>query len=128
MNLLLDTHIFLWAALRPAELSKPIREALENPVNELYLSVASVWEMQIKAQIGKLELPLPTKEFVIIQRGYNNILSLPVLEKHIWALDGLPLHHKDPFDRLLMAQALTEQYTLITTDPAFSHYELPLFK
>jgi PIN domain nuclease of toxin-antitoxin system len=79
--------------------------------------------MQVKAQIGKLQLPLPVKAFVTIQRGLNNILALPILEHHIWALDTLPLHHKDPFDRLLMAQAIAEQYQLVTLDQAFSQYD-----
>jgi PIN domain nuclease of toxin-antitoxin system len=126
MNLLLDTHIFLWAAMQPAKLSDPIRQALEDPANALFLSAASVWEMQIKAQIGKLQLSLPVEEFVPIQRGFNNILSLPIFERHIWALDSLPLHHKDPFDRLLMAQAVTEEYQLVTVDPIFARYEAPL--
>lgn len=126
MNLLLDTHIFLWSAIQPAKLSDSIRQALQDPANLLFLSAASVWEMQIKAQIGKLQLSLPVEEFVPIQRGFNNIMALPIFERHIWALETLPLHHKDPFDRLLMAQAVTEQYQLVTADPIFARYEVPL--
>lgn len=126
MNLLLDTHIFLWSAIQPTKLSDSIRQVLEDPANLLFLSAASVWEMQIKTQIGKLQLSLPVEEFVPIQRGFNNILALPIFERHIWALETLPLHHKDPFDRLLMAQAVTEQYQLVTADPIFARYEVPL--
>lgn len=127
MKLLLDTHIFLWAAEQPKKLSPKVLDAVKNPENTLFLSVVSVWEIQIKTQIGKLTLPLPANEFVSVQRALNQIYSLPVLEPHIWLLDTLPMHHKDPFDRLLIAQALAEKYQIVTTDQIFDQYPVECF-
>lgn len=126
MNLLLDTHIFLWSTAQPDRLTATVREALQNPENELFLSVASVWEMQIKIQTGKLNLPLPIETFVSVQRSLNQIRSLPIVEHHIWLLGTLPMHHKDPFDRLLIAQAIAEQWRLVTVDPVFKQYPVQL--
>lgn len=126
MNLLLDTQIFLWMTLQQSRLSDFISRALQDPDNALYLSVVSMWEMQLKNQIGKLHLPRPVREFVTSERAVNDLRSLPVLEPHIWALNQIPLHHRDPFDRLLIAQAITEQYTLISVDPFFARYPVSL--
>ena len=128
MNLLLDTHIFIWAYSAPHKLTPTVLNALNDPANTLHLSVVSMWEMQIKAQIGKLHLPLPVKEFVTVQRNLNNIRSWPVLERHIWALDSLPMHHKDPFDRLLIAQAITENWWLVTADAIFAKYPVQILR
>ena len=122
MNLLLDTHIFIWAYQTPHKLTPTVLNALNNPANTLILSVVSVWEMQIKAQIGKLHLPLPVEQFVTLQRNLNNIRSLPVFERHVWTLSTLPMHHKDPFDRLLIAQAISENWWLVTADSVFAKY------
>ncbi|MDQ4078482.1 MAG: type II toxin-antitoxin system VapC family toxin [Chloroflexota bacterium] len=122
MKLLLDTHIFIWAFAEPHKLSADVRDVVENPTNNLILSVVSVWEMQIKVQLGKLNLPVPVREFVEVQRHLNHIESLPVLEPHIWTLGTLPMHHRDPFDRLLIAQAMTEQCKLVSADPIFALY------
>ncbi len=127
MNLLLDTHIFLWISEHPHKLPPNVRDALQNPKNTLILSVASVWEMQIKIHIGKLNLPLPIKEFVTIQQSLNQIQSLPVLKHHIWALGALPMRHKDPFDRLLIAQAIAENCQIVTVDSVFAQYPVQLF-
>lgn len=126
MNLLLDTHIFLWSAGQPERLTAPVRDALQNPKNELFLSVASVWEIQIKIQIRKLSLPVPIETFVSVQRSVNQIRSLPIVESHIWMLGTLPLHHKDPFDRLLIVQAMAENWQLVTADPVFEQYPVQL--
>jgi PIN domain nuclease of toxin-antitoxin system len=128
MKLLLDTHIFIWQAEQPQKLTPKVQAALKNPNNELILSVVSVWEMQIKAQIGKLHLSLPIQDFVRLQRVLNNIESLPVIEDHIWALRSLPMHHKDPFDRLLIAQAIAEKCQIVTVDSVFTKYSVPLFR
>jgi PIN domain nuclease of toxin-antitoxin system len=122
MNLLLDTQIFIWFALEPHKLTSKIRTALANPSNILFFSIASVWEMQIKASLGKLTLPSPVENFVQSQRKLNSVEPLAVIEPYIWSLAHLPLHHRDPFDRLLIAQAIHEQLTLITVDPYFVHY------
>jgi len=126
MNLLLDIHIFLWAFGQPDKLASHLQDAIRNPDNALILSVVSVWEMQIKAQIGKLSLPMSVREFVAIQRVLNHVQSLPVVERHIWTLDTLPMRHRDPFDRLLIAQALTEQWRIVTVDPIFAQYPAQL--
>lgn len=127
MNLLLDTQIFIWAATESRRLSPGMRQALQNRGNILYISVASLWEMQIKVQIGKLPLPLPAREFVAAHCLTIGVQPLPVIESHIWALDALPLFHRDPFDRLLIAQAITEGYQLVSVDPVFKQYPVQLF-
>jgi PIN domain nuclease of toxin-antitoxin system len=127
MNLLLDTHIFLRWAIAPQKLARPVYTALHDPNNNLVLSVVSLWEMQIKMQIGKLTLPLPAKEVILTQRINNQIKTLPVLEQHVWAIDSLPFYHRDPFDRLLIAQAITEGYQLVSVDPVFRQYPVHLF-
>jgi len=106
MKLLLDTHIFIWWADQPETLSPDALSALEDEANELLLSVASVWEMQIKIQLGKLKLSLPLKDLLKNQQETNDLTVLPVTLTHVLALDALPFHHKDPFDRLLIAQSI----------------------
>jgi len=128
MKLLLDTHVFIWWADDPERLSPAALAALEDEGNELVLSVASVWEMQIKIQLGKLKLSLPLKELVKNQQDTNNLTVSPVALPHILALDALPFHHKDPFDRLLIAQSIDEELTLVTADPQFSAYSIKLLK
>ena len=102
MKLLVDTHIFIWWADQPERLSQAALSALEDEANELLLSVASVWEIQIKIQLGKLKLSLPLKELIKNQQETNNLTVSPVALPHVLALDALPFHHKDPFDRLLI--------------------------
>ena len=126
MNLLLDTHIFIWWAINPRKLSPTTYAALQNQNNILVLSVVSIWEMQIKENTGRLTLPLPVKMFVKTQTIDSNIEILPVLEPHIWALKDLPFIHKDPFDRLLAAQTIVEQYKLVTVDRSLMQYPVPL--
>jgi PIN domain nuclease of toxin-antitoxin system len=116
MRLLLDTHIFIWWADQPEKLSPAALSALEDEANELLLSVASVWEMQIKIQLGKLKLSLPLKDLIKNQQETNDLTVSPVALTHVLALDALPFHHKDPFDRLLIAQSVEEDLTLITAD------------
>lgn len=128
MNLLLDTHIFLWFSGQPQRLSANVRNALQDPTNVLFLSVVSVWELQIKSQIGKLSLPLPIEQFVLVQRTLNQIRSLSIVESHIWMLDSLPVYHRDPFDRLLLAQARAEECQLVTADPILIQYPVQLLQ
>ena len=96
--------------------------ALEDEANELLLSVASVWEMQIKIQLGKLKLSLPLKELVKNQQETNNLTVSPVSLPHVLALDALPFHHKDPFDRMLVAQAIVADMTIVSNDEILSAY------
>lgn len=98
----------------------------QDQENTLILSVASVWEIQIKSQLGKIKLNLPLKELIISQQKINNIVILPIALKHILSLEGLPSHHKDPFDRLLIAQANTESAVLISCDSVFADYPVSL--
>jgi PIN domain nuclease of toxin-antitoxin system len=126
MKLLLDTHIFVWWADVPERLSSTVLAALEHEDNDLFLSVASVWEMQIKTQIGKMKLGASLSELIASQQSINGIQLLAVELPHVLALDTLPLHHKDPFDRLLIAQTIVEGATLVSGDSKFSLYPVTL--
>jgi len=122
MKVLLDTHAFIWWDSAPTKLSPQARAACEDWANVVLLSVASVWEMQIKRQLGKLDLRLPLAEVIASQQQTNEIQVLPVTLGHVLALQDLPTHHKDPFDRLLIAQANVEEAVLVSHDPIFTHY------
>ena len=128
MKLLLDTHIFIWWADQPEKLPPAALSALEDDANELLLSVVSVWEMQIKIQLGKLKLTLPLKELVKKQQETNDLTVSAVALTHVLALDALPFHHKDPFDRLLIAQSIEEGLTIVTADSQFSSYSVKLLQ
>ena len=126
MNLLLDTHTFIWWDSEPAKLSASALSACQDPANTLIVSVVSVWEIQIKSQLGKLKLNLPLPEIIQSQRQTNNVQVLTVELEHVLELQNLPYHHKDPFDRLLIAQANVEGAQLISGDSAFSAYSINL--
>ena len=126
MNLLLDSHIFIWMHNEPNKLSTKAAMEIVVLSNTLFLSIASIWEIQIKTQIGKLQLSIPLAELVKRQRQANMIEILPVSLSHVLALDHLPLHHKDPFDRLLIAQANLEDATLVSQDEILSSYSVQL--
>jgi PIN domain nuclease of toxin-antitoxin system len=128
MKLLLDTHIFIWWADQPEKLSPAALSALEDEANELLLSVASVWEMQIKIQLGKLKLSLPLKELIKNQQETNDLTVSPVTLTNVLALETLPFHHKDPFDRLLIAQSIEEDLTLVSADSQFAAYSAKLLQ
>jgi PIN domain nuclease of toxin-antitoxin system len=122
VKLLLDTHTFIWWDSNPAQLSPGALALCSDPANELVVSVTSLWEIQIKRQLGKLDLRLPLAEIVAHQQKTNGVAILPILQAHVLALDELPLHHRDPFDRLLIAQAKVERAGLVSVDPAFKAY------
>jgi PIN domain nuclease of toxin-antitoxin system len=126
MNLLLDTHVFIWSQTAVAKISAPKIRALRNTQNVLFLSLANVWEIQIKIQIGKFSFPKPLSDIIKEQQAVNDLQILPITAEHIYALDNLPFHHKDPFDRMLIAQATVENYTLVTDDAHFSAYTVNL--
>jgi len=128
MRLLLDTHVFIWWADQQESLSSTALSALKDEANELVLSVASVWEMQIKVQLGKLKLSMPLRELVLSQVETNGLKILPVELEHVLVLDTLPFHHKDPFDRLLIAQSIQEDVTLVSADPEFPAYSVKLLQ
>ena len=127
MKLLLDTHVFIWWDSEPASLSSQALALCQDRANTVLLSVASVWEMQIKLQLGKLKLSLPLAEVIESQERINNIEVLPIILAHVLALQNLPAHHKDPFDRLLIAQANVEGAVLISGDPILARYPVELF-
>ena len=116
MKLLLDTHAFIWWDSDPAKLSPTALALCSDPANLLVLSVTSLWEIQIKRQLGKLDLRLPLVEIVAHQQETNGVAVLAIAQAHVLALEDLPTHHRDPFDRLLVAQAVVEGATLISAD------------
>jgi PIN domain nuclease of toxin-antitoxin system len=122
MKLLLDTHVFIWWAGDPARLSARAMTLLRDTQNTLVLSVGSVWEMAIKIQLGKLRLGLPLEAILATQRQGNELQILPVALEHVLAVEHLPSIHKDPFDRLLVAQARVEDMLLVSSDPTVARY------
>ncbi len=126
MKLLLDTHIFLWYISGDPHLPVAVRDAIRDPVNEVYLSVVSVWEAVIKYALGKLPLPAPPAEYLPRQRAAHLIASLPIDETTLLHLASLPPLHRDPFDRILVAQALQHGLTLVTVDDAVRAYPVAL--
>lgn len=122
MKLLLDTHTFIWWDSEPAKLSPQVLAFCQDRQNVVLLSVVSIWEMQLKLQLGKLRLALPLKEIIDTQRQTNSIEILPVTLAHVLALENLPAHHKDPFDRLLVAQAIVEEAVLASRDSNIARY------
>ncbi len=123
-NYLIDTHIYIWLDANPNKLKRQWQEILANPNNEIYLSMASLWEMQIKYQLGKLELSMPLANLVEDLKTSGLYQILPIQENHILQLQNLPTIHKDPFDRMLIAQAMTENLTLMTDDEKIIQYPI----
>jgi PIN domain nuclease of toxin-antitoxin system len=124
MRPLLDTHSFIWLVTEPAKLSPYVAEILSDKAVEVFLSLASVWEMAIKVRSGKLSIALPVEEFVEQNRAIARITLLDIRASHIYQTGSLPLHHRDPFDRLLIAQAQVEGLTIVGCDPEFDHYDV----
>jgi len=120
VKLLLDTHALLWALARPGELAPEARRRLQDPSNTVFVSVASAWEMEIKRALGKLDAPDDLSEQMQRQR----FAELPVRLRHIQALQGLPALHRDPFDRLLVAQALADELVVVTRDARIRAYPI----
>jgi PIN domain nuclease of toxin-antitoxin system len=125
MKLLLDTHLLLWAAGEPQRLSKRARTLIGNPENELLFSAASLWEVAIKRGLGREDFKVDAR---LLRRGLldNGYTELPIISDHVVATESLPLIHKDPFDRILVAQATVEGITLLTIDPLVSEYPGPI--
>jgi PIN domain nuclease of toxin-antitoxin system len=126
MKLLFDTHTFIWWDSDSAKLTPKIISLCQNLENTVLLSVVSVWEIQIKLQLGKIRLTLPLKDLIDSQKQMNGIDVLPIALTHVLELANLPAYHKDPFDRLLIAQARVEDAILISADPAFANYPVKL--
>jgi PIN domain nuclease of toxin-antitoxin system len=123
---LLDTHVWLWMNGEPRRLSSETRELLADPATELYLSAASAWEIAIKAALGKLQLPMPAARYVAERTAANRLRSLPITAGHALTAGALPPHHRDPFDRLLLGQAIVEELPLLTADRQMGAYDAPL--
>jgi PIN domain nuclease of toxin-antitoxin system len=124
MRLLFDTHTFLWWHGERAQLSPRVLELCEQPEHELFLSIATIWELQIKHHLNKLKLTRSLAAIIELEQATNNISLLSISPTHIYSLYNLPHHHRDPFDRLLIAQAQTENLSLLSVDPAFAQYEV----
>jgi len=125
MKLLLDTHLLLWAAGEPSRLSVAALKLIKAPANELIFSAASIWEVAIKSRLGRSNFQADPR---LLRRGLldNGYGELPILSEHVVAIDSLPSVHKDPFDRLLVAQATVEGITLLTADSVVAQYPGPL--
>lgn len=124
MKLLLDTHIFLWFISGDSKLSKNFQDAIRNSENEVYLSSISIWESIIKYQLGKLPLPAPPEIYLPKQRDLHLIASLALDEDSVIQLSQLPPLHRDPFDRMLICQALQNNLTIVTVDAAVRAYSV----
>lgn len=128
MKLLLDTHALLWSATAPARLTPEARDALEDGTHDVLVSIVSAWEIAIKQSLGKLELARPAERWlpdVLTRTGYEVAeLSLSAALR----VRSLPWHHRDPFDRLLIAQALDDGFTIVSRDPVFDAYSVPVLR
>lgn len=127
MKILLDTHCWLWYLLSPERLNRSAQDILRDPNNDVFLSVGSSWEIVIKTGLGKLSLPLPATEYIPDRLKALGHQSLPVFQHHVLQVAHLPAHHRDPFDRLLVAQAQAEELHLMTADPLLQAYDVPIF-
>ena len=124
MKVLLDTHTFLWWIIDSPRLSARAREVIRDSDNELFFSATSGWEIAIKAQLGRLQLPDNLEQFIVEQLALNAILVLPIQLRHALHVYTLPQHHRDPFDRMLVAQSQVENLSLLTADPQITQYEV----
>lgn len=122
MKLLLDTHVFLWFIGGDQRLPELWRQNIRDVNNKVYLSVASIWEAIVKDQLGRLPLPQPAAIYLPTQRERHLIASLPIDETHVARLASLPMLHRDPFDRILICQALQDNLTLVTLDTVIRTY------
>lgn len=122
MRQLLDTHTFIWFVTGSSRINNKVREQIES--NDNLLSIASLWEIAIKSSIGKLDLELSIEQLVEEQIIANGIELLDITTEHIAVVANLPLHHRDPFDRLIIAQAMVEQIPVVGSDKAFDSYSV----
>jgi len=125
MRLLLDTHVFLWMATEPERLGGALVD-IEKPTNDPFLSAASTWELAVKVAIGRLRLPEPVGSYVTSRMQALALDGLPVEHLRAAGVEDLPMHHRDPFDRLLVAQARAVDATLVTADAAMEPYDVSI--
>ena len=123
MKAILDTHAFLWALAGDARMSRQARDIFAGSA-DLSLSIASVWEILIKVQSGKLNFSRPAGPYLLSKLAENSIKMLSISIDHLLALERLPMHHRDPFDRMLIAQSMEEGWPIVTADPAFKQYPI----
>ena len=126
MRLLLDTHVFLWFISADVRLPVTWRDAIRDPDNAVFLSVVSIWEAMVKYALGKLPLPHPPERYLPTLRAQHQIASLPLDETSVCHLSTLPAVHRDPFDRMLVCQAIEHTLTIVTVDPVFEAYPAPI--
>jgi len=124
VKILLDTHAFLWLVTDAPELSETAKQVFLDKANEIVLSAVSGFEIAVKYSLGKLELSEPPEVFIQNRIFKNELSVLPVTLQHTLKLSDLPFHHRDPFDRLLITQAMTENLPILTRDPLFSEYSV----
>jgi PIN domain nuclease of toxin-antitoxin system len=124
MKVLLDTHVFLWALTDPDKLSPVARKTIAS--SELFWSAASVWETLIKVQVGKLPLPSPVGDYLTSEMLANGVSVLPISLQHILRVEALEMFHRDPFDRILIAQSIEEKMPLVTADPTIERYPVEM--
>ncbi|MCL4245133.1 MAG: type II toxin-antitoxin system VapC family toxin [Candidatus Dadabacteria bacterium] len=122
MNYVLDTHALLWILAEDGRMSRKAKRLFLDKSNTIFLSIASIWEMAIKISLGKLALDEPLEAFVKNHVERNDIKILEIAPHHIYPLEDLPFHHRDPFDRLIIAQCMTEGFSIICSDKAFDDY------
>ena len=126
MRVLVDTQIWIWMRSAPARLSRRARRILTDERNEIVLSAATAWEITLKVAIGKLRLPCPVEEFVVTRAVATRVTPLPITQLHVIESAGLPLHHRDPFDRVLVARAHLEGMPLMSADQVFEAYDVKM--
>ena len=126
MKLLLDTHIFLWYISGDHHLPKDLKDIIQDPMNEVSLSVVSLWESIVKYSLGKLLLPMSPEKYLPLQRERHGISSLSLDEAEIINLSDLPSFHRDPFDRMLICQAIEHNMTIVTMDAAIAQYPIKI--
>ncbi len=124
MNLLLDSNILIWFTLTPNRLSPRVTQLIADPNNNLFVSVASIWEIQIKLQTQKLTLNLPLSTVIQDLQESSDLQILDITLSHIYALENLPNEHRDPFDRIMLAQATIEQMPFLSADEIFDRYPI----
>jgi PIN domain nuclease of toxin-antitoxin system len=128
VNLLLDTHVLLWWLGDVDQIRAPARRAIADPRNTVYVSAASAWEIAIKVALGKLTVPPDARRWLPEAVRDSQFTPLAITIEHATGVEHLPRHHADPFDRLLLAQAMAEQLTLVTADPLMEPYGVPLLR
>ena len=127
MRLLLDTHVFLWLITADKRLPEKMRDDILDPNNEVYLSVVSLWEISIKHRLGRLPLPEPSETYLAARRRRHGIRSLSIEESDVFQLSKLPPIHRDPFDRMLVCQALARDLAIATVDASIQAYPVPIY-